>query len=147
MSHIHQQGGKYSHTYIRALLARVRIEGVIGDFVTLKRVNEHYSYGLCSFHKERTPSFSVSQDGQFYHCFGCHSHGNAIDFLLTLKDTRSSTGIFIDDESKNDEEVLAIELPKEFTYLDAVRFLAKKYRYWPSQHKRLKKRLKRFEGG
>ncbi|NMU83802.1 DNA primase, partial [Vibrio parahaemolyticus] len=40
-------------------------------------------YGACCpFHNEKTPSFSVSQEKQFYHCFGCGAHGNAIDFLM-----------------------------------------------------------------
>jgi DNA primase len=58
----------------------VRIEEVLGDFVTLKRKGPRY-LGLCPFHNEKTPSFNVSPNLGIYKCFGCGESGDAISFL------------------------------------------------------------------
>ena len=63
------------------LLNRVDIVDVVTRYVQLKKAGANYS-GLCPFHNEKTPSFSVSPTKQFYHCFGCGAHGNAIGFLM-----------------------------------------------------------------
>jgi DNA primase len=63
------------------LLNRVDIVEVVSRYVQLKKAGANYS-GLCPFHNEKTPSFSVSPSKQFYHCFGCGVHGNAIGFLM-----------------------------------------------------------------
>ncbi len=63
------------------LLQRVDIVDVVSRFVRLKKGGANY-LGLCPFHNEKTPSFTVSPAKQFYHCFGCGAHGNAIGFLL-----------------------------------------------------------------
>jgi DNA primase len=63
------------------LLNRVDIVDVVGKYVQLKKAGANYS-GLCPFHDEKTPSFTVSPAKQFYHCFGCQKHGNAIGFLM-----------------------------------------------------------------
>jgi DNA primase len=63
------------------LLNRVDIVDVVGRYVQLKKAGANYS-GLCPFHDEKTPSFTVSPAKQFYHCFGCQKHGNAIGFLM-----------------------------------------------------------------
>jgi DNA primase len=63
------------------LLNRVDIVDVISPRVALKKSGANW-VGLCPFHGEKTPSFSVSQAKQFYHCFGCGVHGNAIGFLM-----------------------------------------------------------------
>jgi DNA primase len=63
------------------LLNRVDIVDVVSRYVQLKKGGANYS-GLCPFHNEKTPSFSVSPAKQFYHCFGCGAHGNAIGFLM-----------------------------------------------------------------
>jgi len=63
------------------LLNRVDIVEVVGRYVQLKKAGANYS-GLCPFHNEKTPSFTVSPAKQFYHCFGCQKHGNAIGFLM-----------------------------------------------------------------
>lgn len=57
------------------------IVDVIGGYVKLNKKGSSYM-GLCPFHKEKTPSFSVSQDNQFYHCFGCGASGNVIGFVM-----------------------------------------------------------------
>lgn len=68
-------------SFIQDLLARVDIVEVVGRHVTLKKAGQNY-LGLCPFHGEKTPSFTVSASKQFFHCFGCGAHGSAIGFLM-----------------------------------------------------------------
>ncbi len=73
--------GRIPQRFIDDLLARADIVEVIEQYVPLtKRGREHVA--CCPFHSEKTPSFTVSQDKQFYHCFGCGAHGTALGFLL-----------------------------------------------------------------
>lgn len=67
--------------FIDDLLARTDIVEVVGSRVPLKRQGREYS-ARCPFHDERSPSFTVSPNKQFYHCFGCGAHGTAISFLM-----------------------------------------------------------------
>lgn len=67
--------------FIDELLNRVDIVDVVGKSVTLKKSGSNLQ-GLCPFHQEKSPSFSVSETKQFYHCFGCGAHGSAISFLM-----------------------------------------------------------------
>lgn len=62
----------------------VDIVDVIGDYIQLNKQGRNY-FGLCPFHGENTPSFSVSPDKQIYHCFGCGAGGNAFSFLMDLE--------------------------------------------------------------
>jgi len=71
---------KIPQSFIDDLLARTDIVDIIDSRVTLKKTGKNYS-GLCPFHKEKSPSFSVSPDKQFYYCFGCGAGGNAISFM------------------------------------------------------------------
>jgi DNA primase len=73
--------GRIPQSFIDDLLARVDIVEVIDSRVPLKKAGRDYS-ACCPFHNEKTPSFSVSQTKQFYHCFGCGAHGSAIGFLM-----------------------------------------------------------------
>lgn len=68
-------------TFIQDLLTRVSIEDVVGRYVQLRKGGANL-LGLCPFHNEKTPSFTVSPTKQFYHCFGCGAHGSAITFLM-----------------------------------------------------------------
>ena len=88
------------------LLNRVDIVDVISRYVQLKKGGASY-IGLCPFHNEKTPSFSVSPAKQFYHCFGCQVHGNAIGFLMAysslgyvdaVKELAASAGMQVPDE-------------------------------------------------
>jgi DNA primase len=83
------------------LLSRVDIVEVVSRYVRLKKGGANYQ-GLCPFHNEKSPSFTVSPAKQFYHCFGCGAHGNAIGFLMSyggmgyvdsVKDLASSVGM------------------------------------------------------
>lgn len=67
--------------FINELLARCDIVELIDTRVPLKKKGNNYS-ACCPFHNEKTPSFTVSQTKQFYHCFGCGANGNAISFLM-----------------------------------------------------------------
>ncbi|MCS0322190.1 DNA primase [Vibrio diabolicus] len=73
--------GHIPRSFIDDLLARLDIVDIIDARVKLKKKGKNYG-ACCPFHNEKTPSFSVSQEKQFYHCFGCGAHGNAIDFLM-----------------------------------------------------------------
>jgi DNA primase len=67
--------------FIDELLAKVDLIDVISPYVALKKSGQNW-LGLCPFHQEKSPSFSVSQNKQFFHCFGCGEHGDAIGFLV-----------------------------------------------------------------
>jgi DNA primase len=67
--------------FIDELIARTDIVEVIGSRVQLKRAGREYK-ACCPFHDEKTPSFTVSADKQFYHCFGCGVHGTALGFVM-----------------------------------------------------------------
>src|SRR5262245_64325271 len=71
-------------SFIQDLLARVDIVDVVGRTVELKRGGQNF-LGLCPFHGEKTPSFTVSPSKQFFHCFGCGAHGSAVGFLMDLR--------------------------------------------------------------
>jgi DNA primase len=73
--------GRIPHAFIDELLTRADIVDVIDSRVQLKKAGREYK-ACCPFHNEKTPSFTVSQVKQFYHCFGCGAHGNAISFLM-----------------------------------------------------------------
>jgi DNA primase len=66
--------------FIDTLIESTNIVETIGEFVTLKKNGRNYT-GLCPFHNEKTPSFSVNSEKQFYYCFGCGAGGNVIQFL------------------------------------------------------------------
>jgi len=73
--------GKIPEQFIDELMARVDIVDVIDSYVPLRKGGRDY-VACCPFHSEKTPSFTVSRDKQFFHCFGCHAHGTAIGFLM-----------------------------------------------------------------
>ena len=68
-------------TFIQELVARADVVEIVGRYVPLKKAGANFM-GLCPFHGEKSPSFSVSPTKQFYHCFGCGKNGNAISFLM-----------------------------------------------------------------
>jgi DNA primase len=68
--------------FIELLLARIDLVDFIGQLVPLKKKTGSNYFARCPFHQEKSASFSVSQTKQFYYCFGCGAHGNAIDFLM-----------------------------------------------------------------
>ena len=97
-------------TFIQDLLNRIDIVDVVGRYVQLKKGGANLM-GLCPFHNEKSPSFTVSPAKQFYHCFGCGAHGSAIGFLMeyaglsyveAIKDLAQGIGVVVpDDRNEN----------------------------------------------
>jgi DNA primase len=90
-------------SFIQDLLNRVDIVDVVGRYVPLKKGGANFM-GLCPFHNEKSPSFTVSPTKQFYHCFGCGAHGTAIGFLIeysgmgfveAVKDLAQNVGMIV----------------------------------------------------
>ena len=73
--------GKIPRTFIDDLISRHDIVDIVDARVKLKKQGKNFG-ACCPFHNEKTPSFSVSQEKQFYHCFGCGAHGNVLDFVM-----------------------------------------------------------------
>lgn len=101
--------GHIPRSFIDDLLARVDIVDIVDSRVKLKKQGKNYG-ACCPFHNEKTPSFSVSQEKQFYHCFGCGVHGNAIDFVMefdrldfveTIEEIASTLGLEVPREQRS----------------------------------------------
>lgn len=76
--------GRIPQEFLDQLLGRVDLVEIINRRVPLRRAGREFM-ACCPFHAEKTPSFSVSPNKQFYHCFGCGAHGNAIGFLMAYE--------------------------------------------------------------
>ena len=96
-------------SFIQDLLHRVDIVDVIDRHVKLKRAGANMS-ACCPFHSEKSPSFTVSPTKQFYHCFGCGAHGNAVGFLMeysglgfidAVKELAQSVGVPVPEERRD----------------------------------------------
>ena len=72
---------RFSPEFLDELRTRVPLGDVVGKRVALKKRGHNFT-GLCPFHSEKTPSFTVHDDKGFYHCFGCQAHGDVIDFVM-----------------------------------------------------------------
>ncbi len=101
--------GRISRIFINNLLAKTDIVDLIGAKVPLKKKGENYNT-CCPFHNEKTPSFVVNNHKQFYYCFGCGIHGNAIDFIMnyekldfveTIEELASIHGLEVTYETNN----------------------------------------------
>ncbi|MDG1109939.1 MAG: DNA primase [Burkholderiaceae bacterium] len=99
-------------SFIQDLIARTDVVDVVGKHVQLKKGGANYM-GLCPFHGEKSPSFSVSPTKQFYHCFGCGKNGNAIGFLMdhtgasfveAVHDLAQQTGLTVPEEQTSPEQ-------------------------------------------
>ncbi|ADO76824.1 DNA primase [Halanaerobium praevalens DSM 2228] len=75
---------RYSDEFINELKENVDIVDLISDYLELKKTGNRYK-GLCPFHSEKTPSFFVNPDNNFYHCFGCGAGGDSINFLMEIE--------------------------------------------------------------
>ncbi|HEX5806665.1 MAG TPA: DNA primase [Macromonas sp.] len=125
-------------SFIQELLARVDIVEVVGRYVQLKKGGANFM-GLCPFHGEKSPSFSVSPTKQFFHCFGCGKHGNAIGFLMehtgigfveAVKDLAQQTGLQVPEEdiSPQDRARAAEQRQRQATLNDVLEKAADAYR-------------------
>ena len=99
-------------SFIQELLARVDVVDIVGRYVQLKKGGANFM-GLCPFHGEKSPSFSVSPPKQFYHCFGCGKNGNAISFLMdhagmtfveSVKDLAQQYGLQVPDDDVSPQD-------------------------------------------
>ncbi|WP_313563041.1 DNA primase, partial [Diaphorobacter nitroreducens] len=118
-------------SFIQELLARVDVVDVVGRYVQLKKSGANFM-GLCPFHGEKSPSFSVSPSKQFFHCFGCGKNGNAIGFLMdhagmgfreAVQDLAQQIGMQVPDDentSPQDRERAAAQRQKQATLTDVL---------------------------
>ncbi|MEY2801008.1 MAG: putative primase protein DnaG, partial [Pseudomonadota bacterium] len=117
-------------SFLQELLARADVVEIVGRYVQLKKTGANFS-GLCPFHSEKSPSFTVSPTKQFYHCFGCGKHGNAIGFLMehagmgfveAVKDLAGQFGMQVpeDDRSPQDRALAAQQREKQATLTDVL---------------------------
>ncbi len=101
--------------FIQDLLARVDVVDVVGRHVQLRKAGANL-LGLCPFHNEKSPSFTVSPTKQFYHCFGCGAHGTSIRFLMehlgqsfpeAVRSLADSVGMRVPEESRSPRQQAA----------------------------------------
>jgi DNA primase len=126
------------HSFIQELLARVDVVEVVGRYVQLKKGGANF-IGLCPFHDEKSPSFSVSPSKQFYHCFGCSKSGNAISFLMehggmgfveAVHDLARQTGLQVpeDERSQQQQAQATAQRQKQATLTEVLEQAAQAYR-------------------
>lgn len=92
--------------FVAEVNARLDIAEVVGAYVSLKKQGRNL-LGLCPFHNEKTPSFSVSPGKQIYYCFGCHKGGNALRFLMDIE------GITFPEAVEKAAGMVGLTLPQE----------------------------------
>ena len=125
-------------TFIQELLARTDVVEIVGRYVQLKKGGANFM-GLCPFHGEKSPSFSVSPSKQFYHCFGCGKNGNAISFLMdhagmtfveAVNDLAQQYGLQVpqDEASPQDRARAAEQRHKQTTLNDVLEKAGEAYR-------------------
>ena len=103
---------RYDENLTEEIRERNDIVDVISSYVSLKKKGADY-FGLCPFHNEKTPSFSVSRNKQLFYCFGCHKGGNVYTFLMeynrmsfleAMEELAGRVGIEIPEQEKRDQE-------------------------------------------
>ncbi len=125
-------------SFIQELLSRVDVVEVVGRYVQLKKGGANFM-GLCPFHGEKSPSFTVSPTKQFFHCFGCGKNGNALGFLMdhagmtfieAVKDLAQQTGMTVpeDDLSPQDRAKAAEQKQKQNSLTDMLEKAGESYR-------------------
>ncbi len=124
--------------FVHELLTRIDIVEVVGRSVELKRAGSTWK-GLCPFHGEKSPSFTVTPSRQTYHCFGCGVHGNAVGFLMeqhgmgfieAVRDLAQQAGLSVPEEAgqPGDREEAARQKQKQLTLNDVLARAAEGYR-------------------
>jgi DNA primase len=100
------------NSFIQELVARADVVDVVGRHVQLKKGGANFM-GLCPFHGEKSPSFSVSPSKQFYHCFGCGKNGNVLSFMMefqgmsfmeAVKDLAQSMGMQVPEDERSPQD-------------------------------------------
>ena len=124
--------------FIQDLLSRVDIVEIVGRHVELKKAGINHK-GLCPFHGEKSPSFTVSPSRQTYHCFGCGVHGNAIGFLMehtgagfveAVEDLAQQCGMQVpeDERSAEEREQAKVKKAREATLNEVLERAARHYK-------------------
>jgi DNA primase len=140
-------------TFIQDLLSRVDIVEIVGRHVQLRKGGANLM-GLCPFHAEKSPSFSVSPSKQFYHCFGCGASGDAIRFLTeysgmtfidAVKDLAQQAGLQLPEEDSTpaEREQAAAQKQRRVTLTEVLAKAAEAYRKQLKQSPRAVDYLKR----
>jgi DNA primase len=123
--------GRIPQSFIDELLTRTDIVEVIDERVPLKKAGREYK-ACCPFHTEKTPSFTVSQTKQFYHCFGCGEHGTVISFLMdyehmefveAVEELARRAGLEVPHEGRDDKE----KIPAARAYFDLLERISAYY--------------------
>ena len=125
-------------SFLQELLARADVVEIVGRYVPLRKGGANYM-GLCPFHGEKSPSFSVSPTKQFFHCFGCGKNGNAIGFLMehagmsfpeAVKDLAQQYGMQVpdDDTSPQDRTRAAQQKQRQATLAEVLEKAGAAYR-------------------
>ena len=125
-------------SFIQELLARTDVVEIVGRYVQLKKGGANFM-GLCPFHGEKSPSFSVSPTKQFFHCFGCGKSGDAIAFLMehsgmtfmeAVQDLAQQFGMQVPDDniSPQDKARAAEQRQKQATLSDVLEKAGDAYR-------------------
>lgn len=126
----------FPETFLQELSDRNDIVDVVSSYVRLTKKSGANLFGLCPFHSEKTPSFSVAPDKQIYHCFGCGKGGSVINFIMEIENLSfpeaveflaRRVGMQVPEEERNDpqarrrEQLLAMNK-------DAARFFYDQFR-------------------
>lgn len=98
---------RFSQDFIERVREATNVVDIIGQYTQLRRSGPNRYMGLCPFHNEKTPSFSVSEDKQFYHCFGCKKAGNVYTFV------QDQQGLSFREAVEFLAQRAAIQIPKE----------------------------------
>src|SRR5215470_318728 len=98
--------------FVEQLKSAADIVGVVSDYVRLRKSSAYRYVGLCPFHSEKTPSFSVHASKQFYHCFGCHAHGDVLKFVMEME------GVGFYEALKSLADRYGIPMPKRSQFSD-----------------------------
>jgi DNA primase len=98
--------------FVDQLKSAIDIVSVIGEYVRLRKSGANRYAGLCPFHSEKTPSFSVHAAKQFYYCFGCHVRGDVLKFVMEIE------GVSFYEALKNLAERYGIPMPKRSQFSD-----------------------------
>ena len=125
-------------SFIQELVARADVVDIVGRYVQLKKTGANFS-GLCPFHAEKSPSFTVSPSKQFYHCFGCGKSGNVIGFMIdhagmsfveAVQDLAQQNGMQVPEEnaSPQDRARAAEQRQKQNTLSDVLERAGEAYR-------------------
>jgi DNA primase len=99
--------------FAEQLKSSINIVSVVGQYVSTLKKSGRYTYkGLCPFHQEKTPSFNVHEDKQFFHCFGCQTGGDALAFVMKIE------GVSFYEALKSLAERFGVPMPKRSQYAD-----------------------------